>query len=159
MLVDINTTVDHVHTWMMMYKGAPLHLHKMMKPQVELEKPCIQSLIWNYEELLPLVTSVEASYAWLYMSLDVMVRNYGTLLIGMLSEAKEKNQVRLELDAYFYHLILMITSEDLQVSTDNMCMYIVLPTLLRDKLQKIKDEFDRGSKLVCLEEMEARVCF
>jgi len=47
------------------------------------------------------ITSIEASYARLYKDLDVMVRKYGTPSIGMLTEAKEKNQVKLELDAYF----------------------------------------------------------
>lgn len=59
-----------------------------------------------------------------------MVIKYGTPSIGVLTEAKEKNQVRLELDAYFYHFMLMATSADLQVSADNMRMYIVGSTFL-----------------------------
>lgn len=85
----------------MRYKEAPLHLQKLMKLQVELDKARIWSLIQNYEELPPLITNVEVSYARLFKSLDVRVRKYGTPSIGTLIEAKEKNQIRLELDAYF----------------------------------------------------------
>lgn len=52
----------------MRYKGAPLRLHKMMKLKVELEKSCIWSLIQNYEEIMPLITNVEASYAQLHLA-------------------------------------------------------------------------------------------
>lgn len=31
-LIDIHATVNHVQTWTIGYKGAPLHLHKMTKP-------------------------------------------------------------------------------------------------------------------------------
>ena len=48
-----------------------------------------------------LITSIEASYAWLYRSLDVVVRMYGTSSIGTFTKAKEKNQVKLELNVYF----------------------------------------------------------
>jgi len=91
-----------------------------MKLLVELDKSRIRSLIQNYEELSPLITSVEASYSRLFRSLDVTVRKYGTSSIGMLTEAKENNQVRLELDTYFDQLILTATSIDLQVNADNM---------------------------------------
>jgi len=77
----------------MRYKGAPLHLHKMMKLEVDLEKSCILSLIQNYEEIMPLITNVEAPYARLYRSLYVVVRKYGTLSIKTLTKAKEKKQV------------------------------------------------------------------
>ncbi len=78
-----------------------IHLHKIMKAEAELDKAHIQSLLWNYEELSPLITNVDASYTRLLRSLDVVVRNYDTSLISMLRDAKEKNKVRLELDAYF----------------------------------------------------------
>lgn len=73
----------------------------MMKAQVELDKAPIQILIWNYEELLPLISNVDDSYTWLFRSLDVVVRKYDTPSIGMLTDAKENNQVRMELDVYF----------------------------------------------------------
>lgn len=82
----------------MRYKGALLHLHKIMKPQVELEKEHIWCQIYNYEEIPPPITSIEASYTWLYKSLDVVMRKYGILSIGRLTEAKDKNKVRLELN-------------------------------------------------------------
>ena len=47
----------------MKYKGAPLHMHKMMKLQLSLDKACIQSLIRSYEEPPLFITSVEALYA------------------------------------------------------------------------------------------------
>jgi len=97
----------------MRYKGAPLHLHNMMKLQVELDKSCIQSLISKYEELSSLVNSVEGSYTQLFRNFDVMARKYGTPSIGTLTQAKEKNQIRLELDMYFDQLMLMAISEDL----------------------------------------------
>lgn len=88
-----------------------------------------------------------------------MVRKYGTLSVGTLTKAKEKNQIRLDLNAYFDPLMLMATSTDLHVSVDNMQMYIVGLTLLKTKLCILHDELDRGSKSVYLEAMEARVCF
>lgn len=102
-----NIHLDHVQTWTMRYKGAPPHLHKMMNLKVELDKACIRSQIQNYEELSPLITSIEALYAQLYKSLDVVVRKYGTPSIGRLTEAKEKNQFSLQFDAYFDQLMLM----------------------------------------------------
>jgi len=87
-------------------------------------------MIQNYKELPPLISNVEASYTWLFRSLDIVVRKYGTPSFGMLTEAKEKNQVKLELDAYFYHFILMGNNADLQVSADNMRIYIVDSTFL-----------------------------
>ena len=53
-------------------------MHKMMKPQVELEKSHIPSLIRNYEELALLITNFEASYTQFFRSLYVVVRKYGT---------------------------------------------------------------------------------
>jgi len=88
-----------------------------------------------------------------------MVRKYGIPLIGILIEAKEKNQVRLELDTYFDHLMPMATNIYLQVSANNMKMYIFGLALLRTELHMLQDELDRGSKSVYPEEMEERVCF
>jgi len=44
-----------------------------------------------------------------------MVRKYGNSSICMLIEAKEKNQVKLEIGAYFDELMLMATNIDFQV--------------------------------------------
>lgn len=69
---------------------------------------------------MPLITNVEDLYAWLFRSLDVVVRKYGTFLVGMLTEVKEKNQVRLEFDVEFDQLMLMATNTYFQVSAENM---------------------------------------
>lgn len=82
-----------------------------------------------------------------------MVRKYGTPSISTLTEAKEKNQVRMEPDAYFDQLMLTTTN------TDNMHMYIINLALPRTKLCMLQDELDKGSKSVYPKAMEARVCF
>lgn len=88
-----------------------------------------------------------------------MVRNYGTFSISTLTKAKEKNQVRLDLDVYLDQLMLTTTNIDLLVNIDNMQTYIVNLALLKTKMCMLQDEFNQGSKLVYLEEMEARVHF
>jgi hypothetical protein len=57
-LKNIHTVVDNMQAWMMKYKGAPLHLPKMMKVRVVELKACIQSQIRNDEELPQLITSL-----------------------------------------------------------------------------------------------------
>lgn len=57
-------------------KGALLHLHKIMKPQIDLDRESFSSIIQNYEELPPLIPNVEALYTQLFRSLDVVARNY-----------------------------------------------------------------------------------
>ena len=84
----------------MQYKGALLHLAKKMKPQAELEKANVRMLIQNYEYLAPFDNSIQASYARLYNSLDVMVRMNRIPSISALTEARHKNQVKLEIDEY-----------------------------------------------------------
>jgi len=44
-LSNMHTVVDYMQTWTMRYKGAPLHLPKMMKPIAIELKACIQSQI------------------------------------------------------------------------------------------------------------------
>ena len=88
-----------------------------------------------------------------------MVRKYGTPSIGMLTEAKEKNQVKLELDAYFDQLMLTTTNTYFKVSIDNMWMYIINPAMLKTELYMLQGELDQGSKSIYLEETEARFCF
>ena len=66
-----------------MYNGALLNLHKMMKPQVELGTRVRSETMRNSHRS------------------SLVVRKYGTSSIGMLIKAKEKNQVKLELDVYF----------------------------------------------------------
>ena len=56
-----------------------------MKPKAELDKAHIQILIQNYEQLPPLIISIEASHAWLIRSLDVIVRMHKIPSIGILT--------------------------------------------------------------------------
>ena len=60
---NVHVVVDYMQTWTMRYKGAPLHLPKMMKPKVVKLKAHIRSQIWNYEYLPQLITSLQASHA------------------------------------------------------------------------------------------------
>jgi len=47
------------------------------------------------------------------MILDVMLRKYGTPSIGMLTKAKEKNQVMQDFDAYFNQVMIMAINANL----------------------------------------------
>ncbi len=57
-LMKLHAVVDYMQTWTMRYKGAPLHLPKMMKVSAVKLKARIRSPIWNYEELPQLITSI-----------------------------------------------------------------------------------------------------
>jgi len=87
------------------------------------------------------------------------MRNYGTSSIGTLIEAKGKNQVKMELNAYFDQLMPTTTTVYFQVITDNMCMYISSLTFLRNKLCMLQDDLEIGSKPIYLESMHTRVRF
>lgn len=76
-----------------------------MKPNVVDLKSRIQSQIWNYEELPQLITSLQASYARVFKSMDVIVNMHVIPSIRTVTETKAKNQVRLELDMYFKKLM------------------------------------------------------
>jgi len=112
-LSNLHTSIDHTQKWKMRYKGAPLHLPKMMKTH-------IQSQIRNYEEFLQLITSLQASHAWVFRSMDVVVHAHAIPSIGILTEAKTNGQVRQELDSYFDELMRIATSVDLEISVDTM---------------------------------------
>ena len=158
-LKDIHVVIMHVHEWTMRYNGPPLYFHKMMKMQAELDKVGIQILIRNYEHLHPLITSIEASYAMLCRSLDVIVRTHNIPSIRTLTQAMRKNQVMLEVKGYIEQLMCKATNDDLKLSTENMQKYIGGPTTLRIVLRVLQDELDRGFRTIYLEAMEARVCF
>ena len=98
-LSNVHTAIDCMKTWTIRYKRAPLHLPKMMKPRAVELKACIRSQIQNYEELPQLITSFQASHAWVFKSMDVVVHTHVIPSIGTLTEAKTKAQVRLELDS------------------------------------------------------------
>ena len=81
-LLDLHTSVDHMEIWTMRYKGCPFHFPKMMKPKgVEL-KAHIWSQIQNYEELLQFITSLKASHARVFRSMDVIMHVHAIPFIG-----------------------------------------------------------------------------
>lgn len=92
-LREIHVSIVHVQDWKMRYKGALLYFPKMTKPQAKLDKANVWMLIQNYEQLSPFINNIQASYALLYKSLDVMVRTHMIPSIGSLTEAKHKNQL------------------------------------------------------------------
>jgi len=92
-LSNVHTVSDYMQTWMMRYKGALLHLPKMMNPIVVELKACIQSQIQNYEELLQLITSLQASHACVFKSMDVILCAHVIPSIRTLTEVKTKAQV------------------------------------------------------------------
>ena len=151
--------MSHMQEWTMMYKGASIYLHKKMKPWAMLDKAQIQMQIQNYEQLPPLITNIKASYAWLFRSLDVIVRMKNIPSIGTLAQAMRKNQVMLKVDMYIEQLMHKAASDDLQLSTKNMQKYIGGPTTVKIVLHKLQDELDKGFRTIYLEAMEARVRF
>lgn len=102
---DIHTVIVRVHEWIMSYKGTSLYLHNMMKPQVELDKAQIHMLIPNYEQLPPLITNIEPSYASFFRSMDIIVRTHKIHSIRTLTQAMRKNQVMLEVTRYIEKLM------------------------------------------------------
>lgn len=72
-LSNIHISIAHMQKWTMRYKGPPIFFHKRMKLEAKLNKAQIHMLIWNYEQLPSLITSIEASCACFFRSLDVIV--------------------------------------------------------------------------------------
>jgi len=92
-LKKIYIDVDNMQAWMMKYKGALLHLPKMMRAiAVELQAR-IWSQISNYDELQQLITSIHASHACVLKSTDVVVHTHAIPSLGTLTQAKTKKQV------------------------------------------------------------------
>ncbi len=81
----LHVVVDYIQKWMMRYKGAPLHLPKMLKAIAVELKACIQSQIENYEELPQLITSIHDSHACVFKSMDVVVYAHAIPSIGTLT--------------------------------------------------------------------------
>lgn len=92
-LSNMNATVDYMKTWTMRYKGATLHLPKMINPRAVKLKACTWSKIRNYEDLPQLITSLQTSHAHVFWSMDVIVCAHAIPSIGTLIEAKTKAQV------------------------------------------------------------------
>lgn len=83
-------------------------------------------LIQNYEKLTSSINNIQTSYAWLYNYLDVMVRTHGIPLIGSLTKARRKNQVRLEIDEYMEKLRRGATREELELSAITCIITLVV---------------------------------
>jgi len=85
----------------------------MMKPKAVELKAHIWCQIQNHEELQQLITSLHASHARVFKSMDVIVYTHVIPSIGTIVVAKAKNQVRLLLDMYLEQLIRVATNVDL----------------------------------------------
>jgi len=147
-LSNFHTDVDYMQTWTMRYKGASLHLPKMMKPKAIEIKERIPSQIWNYEELSQLITSLQVSHAWVFRSMDFVVHADAIPSIGTLAKAKTKAQVRLELDLYFDKLMRIDTSADLVISVDTMHQYIIGTTKIKKMMHMLLGELDIRARAV-----------
>ena len=143
----------------MRYKGPPLHLPKMMKPRAVKLKEHIWSQIWNYEDLPQLLTSLLASHARVFMSMDVVVCTHAIPSIGILTYGKTKAQAGLELDSYFDELMRIATSLDVVISEDTMQKYVAGATALKTMMCMLSDELDIGARAMYPDAMEGRVCF
>lgn len=93
-LINVQAAIVVVHEWTMRYEGAPLNLGKKMKPQAKLEKARVRMLIHNNKQLASFIGNIQASYARIYNTLDSLVKTHKIPLVGSLTEAKHRNQVR-----------------------------------------------------------------
>lgn len=73
-LKNVQDAIIVVKEWIIRHKGAVLNLVKKMKLQAELEKEIVQILIQNNKQLTSFIGNIQASYVWLYIILDPMVR-------------------------------------------------------------------------------------
>jgi len=88
--MNIHVVVDEMQTWTMKYKGAPLHLPKMMRVNVVELKAHIQSQIWKYEDLPQLIKIIQVSHARVFKSMDVVVHTHAIPSLGTFTQAKTK---------------------------------------------------------------------
>lgn len=84
----------------MQYKGSSSELGKKTRQQAELEKSQVRMLIQSNKQLRSFIVNIQASYAWLYNSVDFMVKSHKILSLGSLTEAKGKNKVRQVVEEY-----------------------------------------------------------
>lgn len=117
-----------------------------MKPRVVELRAHIKSKIQNYEEHLQLITSLQASHAWVFRSMDVVVHAHMIPYIGTFTEAKTKAQVWLELDSYFDELMHIATSADLVIRGDTMHQYVTISTTLKTIMHMFSYKLDKGAK-------------
>jgi len=65
-----------------------------MKPQSELERERVQTLMQTNKQLASFIGDIQASYVQLFNSLDALVKTCKIPSVGSLTKAKPKNQVR-----------------------------------------------------------------
>lgn len=104
-----------------------------------------------------LIINIEASYAWLFRSLDVIVQMHKIPSIETLTQAMRKNQVMLDVDKYIEKLMHVATSNDFHLIVENMQWYISDTATLKTILHMLHVELDRCFRTISLEAMEARV--
>lgn len=139
--MNLHVVFDGMQMWRMKYKGTQLHFPKMMRTNAfELK-----SHIWNYEELPQLITTIQASHALVFKTMDVVVCTHVIPSIGNLNQAKKKKQVWLELDSYFNELMCITTSSDFPISANIMHKYVAGPDALKIIMCMLSDELDRGA--------------
>lgn len=102
---------------------------------------------------------MQASYAWLYNSLDVMVRIRRIPSISSLTDAKPKKQVQLEINECLEKLRWEATREYLELSAHNMKNYIGGPIMVDTMFLMLQNDLDTGSKTIYRDVVEARVYF
>ena len=158
-LTNIHDFVDYSQTWTMKYKGDPLHLLKMMRPNAVELKAHIRSQIWNYEDLPWLITSIQASHTWVFKSMDVVVCTHVIPSLGTLTQVNTKKQVWLECDLYFDELMCITTSPDLPINVVIMHKYVAGLATLKIMMHMFSDELDRGSRVVYPNVMGVKVRF
>ena len=156
---NVHVVVNYMQTWMMRSKGAPLHFPKMMNPRAIELKAHIWCQIQNYEELPQLITSLQASHACVFKSMDVVVHTHAIPSIGNLTQVKIKEHVSLELDSYFDELMCRATSPNLLISVETMHKYVAGLAALKRMMHMLLDKLDRGARAVYLDAMEARFRF
>lgn len=100
-------------------------------------------LIQNYEKITSFISNIQASYAWLYKSLDVMVKTHRIPLINSLIEAKQKNEVQLEIERYMEKLRWEGTGDELELSAHNMQKYIGGHVMVKMMVHMLQDELDK----------------
>lgn len=136
-----------------------LNMPKMMKPKVVELKDHIWSQIWNYEDLSYLITSLQASHARVFKSMDVVVHTHVIPSIGKLIEVKTKAPLRLKLDSYIDKLVRIATNLDLVISADTMHKYVFGLAALKKMMHMLSNDLERGARALYPDSMKERVHF
>lgn len=130
-----------------------------MNPQAQLEKERVLILIKNNKHLTSFIGSIQASYVWLYNSLDFLVKAHGIPSVGSLTKAKHRHQVSQEIEEYLEQLRQIATKEDLEMNRQTMQNYIDGPIQIRRMFLLLERDVKTRSKSLYLDDMEDRVHF